>query len=191
MQMPSDDCGIGKSRIMYHGSLALRSPVTRETILNLRQASGLPVFVDVNLRAPFWDVAQIKNLIRGANWVKLNDEELAALTQQQQLDLVSLAQRFRQDHEIGTMIVTCGDRGAFMISEDQVEGVNSVPVENMVDTVGAGDAFSSMAIAGLIQGWEFKEILEAASLFAAKICGIRGAIQKDRSFYDDFMDEIH
>jgi fructokinase len=157
----------------------------------LRQESNLPVFVDVNLRAPFWDAAQIKNLVHGANWVKLNDDELAVLSNQQKNDLVSSAQRFRQDHEIGIMIVTCGERGAFMISEDQVERTGPVPVENIVDTVGAGDAFSAMSIAGLIQGWEFKEILEAASLFAAKICGIRGAIQKDRSFYDDFMDEIH
>ena len=191
IQTPSLDGGVESCKIMYHGSLALRSPVTRKTITHLRRETNLPVFIDVNLRAPFWDAQQIKEIIFGANWVKVNDEELILLAEKKGQDLVSCAQTFRETHQVDVLIITRGEQGAFLVSDSEVVSVKSAPVANMIDTVGAGDGFSAMTIAGLLQGWEYKEILESASLFASKICGIRGAINKDRSFYDDFMDEIH
>jgi fructokinase len=188
---PVLDDGLQDCKLMYHGSLALRSSVSRQTITSLRQQTKLPVFVDVNLRAPFWEVSQIREIINGANWVKLNDEELVLLSNNHAQDLVSAAQGFREEQNVDVMIVTRGEQGAFLVTQNQVVSVKAAPVEHMIDTVGAGDGFSAMAIAGLIQGWGYKEILESASLFAAKICGIRGAIHTDRIFYDDFMDEIH
>jgi fructokinase len=191
IQPPALENTIDNCKILYHGSLAMRSPVSRQTITQLRADTHLPVFVDVNLRAPFWDASDIKTIVQGADWVKLNDEELRQLADKADDDLVTTAQRFREQNKIGGMIVTRGDQGAFMVNQNQVEIAEAAAVEKMVDTVGAGDGFSAMTIAGLIQGWDFKEILQSASLFAAKICGLRGAVSKDRSFYDDFMDDIH
>lgn len=182
---------IDNCKMLYHGSLAMRSPVTRQTIQKLRKESGLPSFVDVNLRAPFWEQTFIEELIDGANWVKLNDEELRLLSNDSDQELVSCAQRFREMHDLPAMIVTRGKEGAFMVTEDVVEQIRSAPIKKLVDTVGAGDGFSAMTIAGLLQGWELQEVLEAASLFAAKICELRGALSTDRAFYDDFLDEIH
>ena len=178
-------------KLMYHGSLALRSATTKQTILQLREQSKLPVFVDVNLRAPYWSPSLVNEIITGATWVKLNDEELMQLSKHNTSDLVSCAQQFRKQHQLQTIIVTQGKEGAFLVTDDVLEKVKPAPVENLVDTVGAGDGFSAMTIAGLLQGWDHREILEAASLFASRICGLRGALTNDRTFYDDFLDEIH
>ena len=191
LSMPSLENRIDNCKIMYHGSLALRSTGARQTIQQLRQDSGLPVFVDVNLRAPFWDRESIFRIIDGAQWVKLNDEELVLLSSENSSDLVELAGKFRESNNIEGVIVTRGSEGAFITTSNQLEQVNAGQVEKLVDTVGAGDGFSAMTIAGLLQGWELGEILETASLFAAKICGIRGALSKERAFYDDFLDDIH
>lgn len=191
IEMPKLSNRIENCKIMYHGSLALRSPITRQTIQKLREESDLPVFVDVNLRAPFWDQALIEEIINGATWVKLNDDELIQLSPVSDLDLISQAQQFREKHDLQSLIVTQGKEGAFVVADNMIEKAKPAPVRNLVDTVGAGDGFSAMTIAGLLQGWEIKEILQAASLFAAKICEHRGALSTDRSFYDDFLDDIH
>jgi len=189
------DNRINTCKLMYHGSLALRSEASKQTILGLRKEAGLPVFVDVNLRAPFWDNDFIEEIINGADWVKLNDEELQLLSNEDSKDfdeseIVVNAQRFRNQHDIKVVIITRGKEGAFVVTENVTEHVQAAPVVEMVDTVGAGDGFSAMTIAGILQGWDYIKTLEAASLFASKICGLRGAISKDRAFYDDFMDQI-
>ena len=186
---------INTCKLMYHGSLALRSATSKKTILGLRKEECLPVFVDVNLRAPYWDKNSIEEIINGADWVKLNDEELQLLSNKNskdfdQSELVVNAQSFRNQHDIKVVIITRGKEGAFVVTESMIEHVPAAPVVEMVDTVGAGDGFSAMTIAGILQGWDYIKTLEAASLFASKICGLRGAISKERAFYDDFMGEI-
>ena len=182
---------IENCKLMYHGSLAMRCPVTRQAIQQLRKDSGLPVFIDVNLRAPFWKKSFIVEIINGANWVKVNDEEILLLSDGGDKDLISCAQRFREKHDLQMLIVTQGAEGAFVVGENVIEKVEAAPIKKMVDTVGAGDGFSAMTIAGVLQGWDIRESLEAASLFASRICELRGALSKDRTFYDEILDEIH
>jgi fructokinase len=191
IEPPTLQSQVKNCKIMYHGSLAMRSPMTRQTILGLRKDTGLPVFVDVNLRAPFWDTDLVRGLINGADWVKLNDEEILLLSDDNTGELTDMAVRFREENSIQGVIVTLGEQGAFIVTENDLVKVDAGPVTKLVDTVGAGDGFSAMTIAGLLQGWDLREVLEAASLFAAKICGLRGALSRDRAFYDDFLDEIH
>ncbi len=66
--------------ILCHGSLAFRSGTTRETMTKLIRESGLPRFVDINIRDPFFDEAWLDTLIGGARWLKLSEDELARLT---------------------------------------------------------------------------------------------------------------
>ena len=54
-----------------------------------------------------------------------------------------------------------------------------------VDAVGAGDAFTAVVVAGLGAGRQPAEILARAARFAAAICGIRGATDRDPQFYRD------
>ncbi|MFQ3614913.1 MAG: PfkB family carbohydrate kinase [Cyanobacteriota bacterium] len=61
-----------------------------------------------------------------------------------------------------------------------------VPVPQMVDTVGAGDAFSAVVILGLLQGWSEGALLERAVMFAAAVCGIPGGTPQEPEFYMPF-----
>jgi fructokinase len=49
--------------------------------------------------------------------------------------------------------------------------------------VGAGDAFSSVVILGLLRSWDWPLILERALAFAAAVVGLQGATTTDRIFY--------
>jgi fructokinase len=65
--------------LLYHGSLALRSAVSRKTVEHLGRP-GLGVFCDLNLRDPWWKRETIDWCLGRAAWIKLNDSELHALT---------------------------------------------------------------------------------------------------------------
>jgi fructokinase len=58
----------------------------------------------------------------------------------------------------------------------------------VIDTVGAGDAFTSVMALGLLSGWEPPLMLERAQAFASAITRIRGATCNDPGFYRPFID---
>jgi fructokinase len=61
----------------------------------------------------------------------------------------------------------------------------------VVDTVGAGDAFSAVMIHGLRRGWRLATALDRALAFAAAICGQRGATVAEPDFYAPFLEAWH
>jgi fructokinase len=174
--------------LLYHGSLIAREDAADRALRSLRGRTGAPIFVDVNLRDPWWSVKTVTSLIRGARWVKLNDNELGRLSGQKpaadaaspELAAAELARR----HGIDELVVTCGDQGAFVwVGDRSVAGRPPGEIE-VVDTVGAGDAFSAVWIAGLLRGWDPETTLVRALEFAAVICGVRGATTDDQRIYD-------
>jgi fructokinase len=58
----------------------------------------------------------------------------------------------------------------------------------VVDTVGAGDAMTSILMAGVLQGWPYRQTLERAQAFASAIVGRRGATVEEPEFYQQFID---
>ena len=61
------------------------------------------------------------------------------------------------------------------------------PQNNVVDTVGAGDAFASILCLGYLNNWELKKINELANEFAGQICMINGALPKEDNIYTRFQ----
>lgn len=174
---------VGPVDVIYHGTLALRDPVSHAALRALRGKLDARVYVDLNLRSPWWSNAVVADALRDASWVKLNDAELRtvagapATTERQQ------ARALRERCGSESVLVTRGERGAFICARDGfVEGA-AEPVENLVDTVGAGDAFAAVALAGLTLGWPAQRTLARALEFAAWICGVRGATVADVERY--------
>jgi fructokinase len=59
----------------------------------------------------------------------------------------------------------------------------------VVDAVGAGDAFAAVSILGLSHGWPLGTTLERAQSFAARIVGQRGATAADPDLYAPFLEQ--
>jgi fructokinase len=172
--------------LLYHGSLISRGEVSRLARDALKERSELPVFVDVNLRDPWWDREDVVASGRSATWVKLNEVELDLLADGS--DAV-VAEAFRVEHGLDAVIVTKGGRGAVVVDGGATfEAAPPAEVE-VVDTVGAGDAFSAVFILGLAMGWSTEVTLERAVQFAAAVCTVSGATTKDRRLYSVFEDQ--
>ncbi len=181
---------IKEAALMYHGSLAWRSPTTRNTMLKLRRELSVPVFVDLNIRQPWFDSDWLDAILSGVTWLKLNVDELAELcgrTLNENSSPASVGQAvadLKQRYPFEVCFVTAGDAGAYAIDANRQIVFQPTPkVERVVDTVGAGDAFAAIAIHGLLEGWGQPEILQHAVNFAARVCQINGATVDDPAFY--------
>ncbi len=173
--------------ILYHGSLALRSPTSRVTLEALAASEAVSIFVDVNLRYPFWQRDEVVALLRRARWAKLNGDELAALGFAAS-DLPTAMAALQDTCNLELLILTRGADGA-LLRTVAGELITAAPpqVERVVDTVGAGDAFSALCLHGLNAGWPLPQLLERAQRFAAAVVGLRGATTTERAFYAPYL----
>lgn len=174
--------------ILYHGSLAIRNPVSRTALQAAKARHQGKVFVDVNLRPPWWDLETLLSLLYDADWVKLNEAELAALCPEAS-ELETAMQAFCVKFDLETLVVTRGEQGA--VAYDRQHFVTVQPPEStaVVDTVGAGDAFAALLLMGLSRQWPLKVTLERAQAFACALVGRRGATVADRAFYRAFSEQ--
>ncbi len=172
--------------LLYHGSLALRDEVSRSALVHLQTAIAPPRFVDINLRSPWWRKQDIGWMVEGARWLKLNQAELDALTPSA-TGVENRAANLLASLGLDLLIVSQAERGAlaFTANGDCTRAEPPLAVE-VRDSVGAGDAFSSVMILGLLQQWPLGISLERAQQFASAIVGIRGAIAREHDFYTPF-----
>ena len=173
-------------RLLYHGSLALRNTTSRQALEQLREQTTGCVFIDVNLRSPWWQREAVLEMVQHANWIKLNIDELNLLHESTDVDA---ARSFLQHYELDGLILTLGSAGAEIITADG-EHHQVTPDSNthIVDTVGAGDAFASVIILGLLNDWPIPSMLQRAQAFATAIVGQRGATVSEQDFYQTFID---
>ncbi len=174
----------------YHGSLAMRSSVSRASIEQLRQRYAGRVFMDVNLRAPWWRKQDIFNWLDGADWVKLNRDELIAL-HNPVVDLEQSLESLIKRHKLTGVVLTLGSEGAMAKRAGDAQTHRIRPQQNLkvIDAVGAGDAFAAVLLLGLSQNWPFQTILTRAQQFASLLVTRRGATIGERDFYRPLLDQ--
>jgi len=179
-------------RLAYFGSLVQRSEKSRLAGTHFVEHCKCPLFLDINLRAPWYDVEIISASFQHADIVKLNDEELAVISRM--FDLESLrpeaqALALQQRFEVKQVLVTCGEFGSWLLDEHQ-QMTRAAPVVNgsVVDTVGAGDAFAAVFMLGQLGRWSIPVTLQRASEYAAAICGVRGAAAPSAAFVKGFKE---
>lgn len=174
--------------LLYHGSLALRQPVSHAACEKLRSQHDMLHFVDINLRAPWWKLEIILPMLEDVQWLKINADELAAIVPHEHTNEARIHHLF-DTLPLKSLIVTLGEAGALAVSASGARlQVKPERAAQVVDTVGAGDSFSSVLITGLIQGWPLEQTLQRAQQFASAVVGLRGATTTQRDFYQPFIE---
>jgi fructokinase len=183
----------GPPSLIYHGSLITRNVTSATSVRRYRTRSGAPVFLDVNLRPPWWSKSSLSCSLQGARWVKLNAEELCLLTDlptdSSRADLVTAAKHFRSKHDLDAVVLTLSEAGAVLALSDETIEARPSTVVCSGDTVGAGDAFSAAFIAGLNLDWSMESTLGRAIDLAAVVCSLKGAVSTDISLYERLQQE--
>ncbi len=138
------------------GTLAQRGPSA--TVVRRLAAAGRVRVFDVNLRQPRVDPAMVRASLDLATVVKLTIEECEALT---------------VTHP--TLWLTLGEQGADWLSGGRSIRQPASPA-NVIDTVGAGDAFAAAMTVRTLAGDAPQACLRFACEYAARTCEHAGAI---------------
>lgn len=168
---------VQNSDVFVYGSLAARSPMTRETLLTLLDVARQKVF-DMNLRAPHYDRETVEHLLRRADVAKLNEHELAELVAWNETDvsagLRDTMQCIRDRYDLQTLCVTLGSNGAALLDTAGFVQQGGFPV-TVSDTIGSGDAFLAAFLYKTLQGVPAWQALEFACATGAYVAMQPGA----------------
>lgn len=176
--------------ILYHGTLCLRNQVSRSAYSKIIQNKKLKIFLDVNLRAPWWKKDEIFTWLKKAHWVKMNQDELKLLAGRAK-DTTHQMAELQMTYGLEQVIVTRGGQGTTIrTANGDLHSLVPDRIERLVDTVGAGDSFSAVYIHGLLAGLPVDINLRNAQQFASKVIGLRGATTADCNFYNEFISSL-
>ena len=186
--------------IFYFGTLAQRHERSRATLLALLGATSALRYLDLNLRDGQVDERVVTRSLQEANIAKVNEEELQAMfgwyfqikpddPPMTADEVHASCQALLQMFSLDALIVTLGHRGSVYFGSDGgvlMHRDNPAP-PYVIDTVGAGDAFSAIFLLGKMRGWPLELSLARANEFAGAICALPGAVPRDLGFYDGWM----
>lgn len=179
--------------VIYFGTLAQRHEQSRATLRAMLEASCAQRYLDLNVREGQVTERIAHESLKLADIVKVNEDELKDLfrwyTHTEPADMQEACQTLMRTFGLQGLIVTLGERGAMYFGADGEVIANHEchAPERIVDTVGAGDAFSAVFLFGQSQGWPLALTLARANAFAGAICGIPGAVPADISFYTPWI----
>ena len=146
------------------------SPIRESTIkaLEIAKKMRIPISLDLNLRLEFfgWRNGFRKAVLKA---VEMSDyimgsekEEICPLAKEDKL--LPAVEKLSQGEK--TIIVRQGSRGVEVFHKNERFHVPAFPV-NIVDTLGAGDAFNSGFIAAMIEGKKLPEAVNRGNATAA------------------------
>ncbi len=170
------------TKVVCFGSLAQRSVVSRNTIHSFLEAmpsgEGIYKVFDINLRQGFYTRQIITDSMERCNILKINDEELVAISRMfgyPGIDLQDKCWILLAKYKLEMLILTCGVNGSYVFTPGNVSFVATPKVE-VADTVGAGDSFTATFISSILKGESVKEAHMRAVRVSAYVCTQHGAM---------------
>lgn len=164
------------SDVFIFGSLVCRNRVSKEALFKALSMSKFKVF-DVNLRAPHYDHVTLLSLMKCADFIKFNDEEIVEICQYNDLnynDLESQVKAISTLTDTDEICVTLGAQGALLYKNQSFYYNKGIPVK-VADTVGAGDSFLASLTYQLLSGHQPQKALNFACVIGAIVASKEGA----------------
>jgi fructokinase len=159
--------------VLYFGTLALRDSRSLSAWQRIVAASTAMKVVDINLRAPYYDGEVVGEVTAAADLLKANDTELGEIT-----DFLGMPSEPRALFDMGPtwVCVTHGAEGAELLHRDGGHWSEDGIEADIVDTVGAGDAFTAAMVDALVAGVDGGSALNRANRYAASTVERRGGL---------------
>ena len=162
------------------GTLAQRNHRSRESIKKFLESTSrdcLRVF-DINIRQSYYSREVILSSLSRSNVLKVSDEELPLLAGILKINgpQTNQLKKIFMKFNLKLAILTCGSRGAYMLTTEEESFVKPPRLKNIVSTVGAGDSFMAAVIMGYLGKNKLAKINKDGHTLAAKVCSQKGAI---------------
>ena len=170
------------TRAVCFGSLAQRNEVSRTSINRfldtMPDGEGQLKIFDINLRQGFFTKDIIRDSCQRCNVLKINDEELVAISRlfgYPGIDLQDKCWILLAKYNLKMLILTCGTNGSYVFTPGVVS-FQETPKVPVADTVGSGVSFTGTFTAALLKGISVPEAHKLAVEVSAYVCTQSGAM---------------
>jgi sugar/nucleoside kinase (ribokinase family) len=182
-QMTPDDVDVDWLRAARHlhatgvfPAISASARATAHKTLEVMRAAGRTISFDPNLRPTLWASPEemrreINALAFQADWVLPGLEEGRFLTGEQSPEGIA---RFYRAHGARLVAVKLGPEGAYYDGEQGSGHVPGFPVQEVVDTVGAGDGFAAGVVSALLQGRAVEDAVRRGAWIGARAVQVLG-----------------
>lgn len=173
-----DESYIRQASILHvTGITPALSESCRDTVaeaIAIARRNGVKVCFDPNLRLKLWSVDKARETLftfaEQADYFLPGLDELKLLYQTDNFDeIVEQLSRLQ-----AVSIVKGGDAETFIVEQGKVRSIPYFKVEQVVDTVGAGDGFCAGFIAGLLKNYSLDEAVRLGNLVGAMVIQMEG-----------------
>ncbi len=150
------------------------------------------LFCDINLRPGFYHIETIMTWLPRVNLLKLSQEEAVEVLGDLPAEhgLENSIRQFMGAHGIELVLLTLGEKGSRVFLPEQTVDCRATPVDPIVDTVGAGDAYAAVFAAGFLSKLPMGKTMALAADFSGQICTLTGAIPEDERLYRKIRQEM-
>lgn len=119
----------------------------------------VPFVFDPGQQTPWLSAEQFKQILRGAHTLIVNDYELALVKKKLKKDVKLLSQ-------LKQLVVTRGEKGADWFVDGKKHTMPVAKPKAVVDPTGAGDAYRSGVVLGLLRNWPIAQAGRVGALAA-------------------------
>ena len=149
---------------------------TARRSLALMRAAGRTISFDPNLRPTLWATPEdmrreINALAFASDWVLPGLEEGRFLTGEPTAQGIA---RFYREHGARLVVVKLGPEGAWYDSDEGTGLMPAFPVDEVVDTVGAGDGFAAGVVSALLEGRSVLDAVRRGAWIGARAVQVLG-----------------
>ena len=172
----NDIVPISKTDAFVFGSLCCRNNKSKNTLFEYLSHAKFKVF-DANLRPPFYSMESIVELMKIADMIKLNDEELEEISKFLHIESDSIDKQLinlSQITQTPYICVTLGAKGAIYYRKGEFFKNPGYKIV-VKDTVGAGDSFLASLIHQLILKTHPQTALDFSCAMGSLVASKNGA----------------
>lgn len=169
-----------RAEIIYFGTLAQRNTVARQSLSMLLEAVPDTVrLCDVNLRVGCYNKQTVSSSLRAANILKCNEVEVTDLADMFEFgthDIEEFCDIAIKTFELDLCLVTRGPLGAFAKHQNGERIIVPGYSVQVVDTIGAGDAFTAGFVWSHVRGQALADCIEMGVRCGALVATHRGGM---------------
>ncbi|SFJ17578.1 sugar kinase [Thermoflavimicrobium dichotomicum] len=143
--------------------------------IQIAKHHGVKVVFDPNYRAKLWDTDTAKPILLDiaaqSDIILPGLDEGTLLVEKDKPEEIADA---LLDLGAKLVVVKLGPRGAYYQSAEESGYVSGFPVDEVVDPVGAGDAFAAGFLSGMLEGISIESAVQRANAVAAMVVMVKG-----------------
>jgi adenosine kinase len=124
-------------------------------------AAGIPILFDPGQGLPMFDGAELRQFLRAARWVAVNDYEGTMLSERTGMTHQEIAS------QVEALVVTRGASGSVIFTHGREIAIPPAKPAAVVDPTGCGDAYRAGLIYGIMHGRDWESTGRIASLMGA------------------------